>query len=245
MLMRRVTMWMVAACLLASAGATANAEERRQRNARAGHAVGRHWEGRLVGGVKLPHRGTGYLVPETWARRGLLYGTHETIAFVQRVAKRVQKLAPGATLYVADLSPPRGGPSAWHKSHQNGLDVDLHFFAIDDQGRPAPPPSEMIRFGADGRARTGDRSLRFDTRRNWALVKGLLTDPDVQVKRIYIHRAHRKRLLDYARKQKEPRELIERAAAVMEQPRRAGPHDDHMHVRLACSERDRAKGCEN
>src|SRR5689334_6206585 len=72
---------------------------------------------RLRGGIELPPRGDGYLVPVTWRLRGLSFGVPRLVALIQRAAARVHVRIPGATLYVADLSGPLGGPSTWHHSH--------------------------------------------------------------------------------------------------------------------------------
>lgn len=209
-----------------------------------GRATGWHWRGALDDGVKLPRRGEGWLIPSTWAKRGLSYGTLEAIAFIQRVGKRVRTAISGTTLYVADLSPQGGGPSSWHRSHQNGLDIDLLFFALDAQGRPAPAPASMVRFGRDGWSRGVKAKLQYDTRRNWALVKAIVQDGGVPVRKIFVASHLKKRLLEHARKQKEPQKIIDRAAALLHQPGGAAPHDDHFHVRLGCSTADRRNGCQ-
>jgi len=49
--------------------------------------------------------------------------------------------------------------------------------------------------------------------------------------------------LNCAASSAEPREVIERAAAVMMQPPNAEPHDDHFHVRIACVESQRGSVC--
>lgn len=205
---------------------------------------GSHNDGRLEDGVRLAVVGDGYRMPRTWAARGLHYGTEELVALIVRAARRVALEWPGSTLWVGDLSPARGGPSAWHRSHQNGRDVDLLFFALDDRGRPAPPPVEMIRFGPDGVSRPGITPRRyFDVARNWALVKALLEDPEVQVQYLFIYAPLERRLLDYARAQGEPIDLLQRAEAILHQPSDSAPHDDHLHVRIYCPPSDRVFGC--
>src|SRR5262245_58102888 len=60
--------------------------------------------GRLVNPAELPEHGDGYQVPPTWASRGLSYGTDELVGLIVRAARRVQRDAPGSTLFVGDLS---------------------------------------------------------------------------------------------------------------------------------------------
>jgi penicillin-insensitive murein endopeptidase len=187
--------------------------------------------------VELQGRGDHWHIPTTWAKRGLNYGTASMVGLIQRAAQRVAKARPGAILYVGDISRRKGGASEWHKSHRCGCDADLLFFAVDDRGKPIPPPREMIRFDARGVGRVDGRTVHFDTARNWALVKALLQDK-VRVERLFIHAALRRRLLAYAKRRKEDAALIARASDRMLQPTAAGPHDDHLHVRITPSAKD-------
>jgi penicillin-insensitive murein endopeptidase len=129
--------------------------------------------GALLNAVELPVRGEGYAIPANWAQRGLNYGTEELVGAIVRAARRVRLEDPGSTLFVGDLSPRRGGASAWHRSHQSGRDADLHFFALDPEGKPAATPSSMVRFDDLG----ASPGRRFDVARNWLLVRALLEDP--------------------------------------------------------------------
>ncbi len=51
------------------------------------------------------------------------------------------------------------------------------------------------------------------------------------------------RLLRYAAQHEPDPALIVRATVVLHQPSKGNSHDDHFHVRLACSARQRALGC--
>ncbi|MBL9103547.1 MAG: penicillin-insensitive murein endopeptidase [Myxococcales bacterium] len=185
--------------------------------------------------VELAEAGDGWAIPATWARRGLNYGTASMIGLIHRTAKRVAKAKPGSTLYVADISREKGGPSKWHKSHACGCDVDLLFFAVDADGRPITAPTDMIVFNARGVGTYRGKPVQFDTARNWTLVKSLLQDR-VRVERLFIHDALKRRLIGYAKRRKESPALVARAAASMMQPTAAGPHDDHLHVRIAAGQ---------
>lgn len=193
--------------------------------------------------IELAETGDGWQIPTTWARRGLNYGTPGMIGLIQRTAKRVAKAKPGATLYVADISRRKGGPSKWHKSHACGCDVDLLFFAVGADGRSIAAPTDMIVFNARGVGTYRGKSVQFDTARNWALVKALLQDR-VRVDRLFIHESLKRRLLSYARKRKESPALLASADARMIQPGDAGPHDDHLHVRIAPGQTDPRLGPE-
>jgi penicillin-insensitive murein endopeptidase len=198
--------------------------------------------GVLERGLRLPKKGDGYLIPALWQKRGNNFGTEELVGVIVRAARRVSFEHPGAVLYVADLSPERGGRTQWHKSHQNGRDVDLLFFARTGDGSDAPLPSGMTRFGADGKA-LGGKDLVLDLERNWALVRALLEDPAVDVQYIFVYSPIRQLLIDHARAAGEDKALVDRAEAIMTQPAEALPHDDHFHVRIYCPRNDVALGC--
>jgi penicillin-insensitive murein endopeptidase len=205
--------------------------------------------GRLKNGVRLVRKGDGYLIPDTWAKRGLNWGTEELVGLLVRASRRVDHETPGSTLYVADLSPRLGGPSAWHRSHQSGRDADLHFFAVDQEGNPAAPPESMVQFGDDGMTPAFDAAgnpiprLVFDVPRNWSLVRALLEDPVVDVQYLFIYEPLEQLLVAHAREIGEPEELIGRAQALLHQPGDSLPHDDHLHVRIYCPPTDRGLGC--
>ncbi len=201
--------------------------------------------GHLHDGVRLPRVGDGYLIPPVWQHRGNNWGTDELVAIVVRAARRIHAESPEGTLYVGDLSPQQGGASQWHRSHQTGRDVDLIFYALDEQGQPARPPGNMYRYGEDGwTLRIGKAPrLQFDVARNWLLVRALLEDPVVDVQHLFISAPLRQLLLDHAERAGEPKELVERARLVMQQPVDALPHDDHLHLRIFCPVSDRALGC--
>lgn len=204
------------------------------------------FDGILKNGIRIPSRGDGYWVPRRWDRRDNQYGTEELVTMIVRVARRIQARSPGPLLGVADLSPPGGGPSPWHRSHQTGRDVDLLFFNVDRKGRPVRSKA-MIPFDENGRSREPvgkyKERLYFDLDRNWLLIKELLMEPTVDIQYLYIYTPLEHLLLDHARSIGESRTLIARADALMEQPENSGLHDDHLHVRLYCPQSDRAFGC--
>ena len=174
---------------------------------------------------------------------------------VQRAARRVRREYPGALLGIADLSQRGGGSSVLHHSHQNGRDADLIFYAVDEKGRPVAPASSMPKYSAyDLRARDpgpqehgvvyGPFSPRsFDVARNWALVRALLSDADVEIQFLFINNRLKERLLQHAETIGEEASLVERARELLHQPGDSLPHDDHLHVRVFCAVDDRAYGC--
>jgi penicillin-insensitive murein endopeptidase len=212
--------------------------------------------GKLMSPARLPVRGDGYWMPPRWAERGLHYGTDELVALLVHLGRDLDRERPGMRVGVADLSPLRGGPSAWHHSHQTGRDVDLLFFATDVSGAPVELTSMPV-FDASGMASVPSgvadnpktpldesvRSLRFDAGRTWLLVRALIENPVAPVQYVFISEALKQLLLDHARLTGEPEALIQKAGFLLHQPGDALPHDDHMHVRIFCAASDRVHGC--
>jgi penicillin-insensitive murein endopeptidase len=210
--------------------------------------------GALYGAVLLPRAGAGYVTPEPWWSRGRRYGTAELVGLIMRAAATVEQRHPGGLLGVADLSDENGGVIAGHRSHQSGRDVDLVFYALDPAGSPFPPDQHMAYYGRSGagqyaRAPSFEREIAeryFDLQRNWALVRALLTDAESEVEHIFVSSRVRRWLLDYARQIGEPEDLVMRAARVLRKPKGVDGHNDHLHVRVRCSQDDEARGdCRN
>jgi penicillin-insensitive murein endopeptidase len=74
-------------------------------------------------------------------------------------------------------------------------------------------------------------------------VRSLLTDREIEVQYVFINGALAELLLSAARADGEDPALLARAAVLLRQPAGVDPHDDHMHVRVACAVGDRALGC--
>ncbi len=210
--------------------------------------------GALYGGVLLPRVGVGYVTPEPWWSRGRRYGTAKLVGLLVRAAATVEQHHPGGLLGVADLSAETGGVIAGHRSHQSGRDVDLVFYALDPAGQPFPPDQHMAYYAHSGvgqhaRAPSFSREIAeryFDLARNWALVRAMLTDPESEVEHIFVSSRVRRWMLDYAQQIGEPEDLVMRAARVLRKPKGVDGHNDHMHVRVRCSQDDEARGdCRN
>lgn len=216
-------------------------------------SYGRSTRGLLLRGKELPLAGRGYLVPPLWVNRDTRFGVDELVDAVVRAAARVDEKLPGGTLGVGDLSGRRGGRATHHRSHENGRDADLIFYALDaETGQPLPPaPDAMPRYGRHLQSRPPRETpgapispRRFDLARNWELVAALLDDPSIDVEYLFLSEPLRDKLLEHAAKAGEHEEVIARARAALRAPRGGIlPHDDHLHVRLRCSASDRALGC--
>jgi len=207
-------------------------------------------KGALAEAVELPVEGDGYVVAEPWRSRDMHYGTDELIGLIQRVARAVGDANGGGVLGVADMSREQGGPAPGHQSHQSGRDVDLLYYALDLDGAPMRPDEFMPYYTRKGLAyyarspvwtrRIPERT--FDVARNWALVKALVTDPEVTVERIFVSPRIERWMIRYARETGEDEEIVHRAQRLLHRPSDSDPHNDHMHVRISCSEDDFVEG---
>jgi penicillin-insensitive murein DD-endopeptidase len=99
------------------------------------HPVGTFYAGSLDKGVNLADRGSGYIHlrggdpvdSDDW-------GSLELVACIETVGREWE--ATGRRIGVNDLSRRPGGKFRPHRSHQNGLDVDLRYVRKDGQDAP-------------------------------------------------------------------------------------------------------------
>jgi len=115
------------------------------------------WEGRLVGGVKLPAGGEHFFTwdavlgrsPNRGWRR---YGNERLVRTLLRLVHQYAAAHPQAPrVGIGDLSRPNGGEfgrrfgAPGHASHQNGLDVDVYYPRRDGRERPPRRPRQIDR----------------------------------------------------------------------------------------------------
>jgi len=204
---------------------------------------GKPSNGWLSRGARLADRGPGYEVLRTDREGGQHWGASRLVAMVQRLGRALAPRSGGVAIRVGDLSAQRGGQIPRHRSHRNGRDVDLLFFARDEATDVALPAPDFVRYDRELRSLLRRIPLRFDVARNWDLVEALVRDHQAGVARIFVAEWLRVALLDHARERGKDPWVIERAARLMLQPGDSLPHDDHFHVRLACTVNERALGC--
>ena len=211
-----------------------------------GHSVsvGTVTDGRIVNSVPLTYPGRTYGVLPRQYQRELGYGSRELISSLVAASEYVDRVHPGSILWFGNIGRRRGGDIPWSVSHNAGRDADLAFYTTDPDGNLVQPP-DLLHYGANGRTREYGGYYRFDTARNWTLVKALVVSPHAQIQYLFISNPLRDRLLEHARARGEPATIVARAARLMQQPGRDIPHDDHLHVRVYCSAFDRTGGCEN
>jgi penicillin-insensitive murein DD-endopeptidase len=195
-----------------------------------------------TGAVELPERGRGF---ERYRPKGKNHwGRPHLVSALTRIAGEIDAELPGSTLVIGDLGAKRGGQIPGHASHRSGRDVDLLFYALTPAGAPVPSPG-FIRYEADGIAVAPDSGdyFRIDVPRVWLLVKKLLQDPEIGVQFLFVSRPLEALITDYARARGEPLDLVYHAQTVMLQPGDSLPHDDHLHLRIACTPAELQVGC--
>jgi penicillin-insensitive murein endopeptidase len=204
-------------------------------------SMGKPSGGYLVAGRRLPDQGEGYTTRDIWRTRGVRYGTDELIDLITAVGRQLAR-SPGEKLVVADLSTHNGGEARrWHRSHQSGRDVDLVYFMRDAQGKSMEADAMRV-FDESGLARDGS-GITIDIPRTWELVRSLITSREAIVQWVFMFQPIANKLLEHAIAKGEPDMIIARAKLVMKQPGDSARHDDHIHVRVYCSDRDRGYGC--
>ncbi|HVY46340.1 MAG TPA: penicillin-insensitive murein endopeptidase [Minicystis sp.] len=204
-------------------------------------SVGVPHHGVITNAARLPNKGTGFARLKSNDAR---WGNPRLVALVEAAAAEVARERPGgAPLMIGDLSPRWGGASSGHHSHRTGRDADLLIFVTTLDGRPVRSPG-FLRFGPDGLAETDDHHyVRIDLEREWALVKALVTSREASVQWLFFAHWLEALVIEYARARGEDPELLWHAESVLLQPGDSAAHDDHLHLRIACSPDEAVAGC--
>lgn len=195
-----------------------------------------------MNGQVLPRKGSGYRLMQKTQDRKARFGVLELVLLIKDAAHKVQRSHRGSVLLVADLSTRKGGEIDHHGSHQNGRDVDFTFYMRDASGSMAVPP-DFVPFDANGYSVDPPMKYRFDTERNWDLVRALLESSKATVQWIFVADHLKKLMLDHAEKVGAPASVRGKARQVLRQPGKKA-HWDHFHVRIYCPGDDKPR-CED
>lgn len=178
-------------------------------------SVGRPSGGRLLNAVQLPDD------PKLYERVDPAHewATQETIDYLRHAIERVHEQFPDTPpLHVGHISAQHGGPLSPHRSHQSGRDVDISYFY-----------SKGARW-----YRRGTRD-NLDLARNWAFVKALVTETDVDL--IIIDHSIQRLLREHALSIGEDADWVEGIFSGRRRGRRglvvhAKGHATHIHIRF-------------
>jgi penicillin-insensitive murein endopeptidase len=204
-------------------------------------SLGTTGSGRLLDGARLPEKGPGYAVFPGFRQRKTNFATSELVDLVQRATRRVGERFPGSRIGIGNCGFEAGGKIPWSVSHQAGRDCDLGMYATDARGR-AVEMVDFVTYDRDGAANGG--RYRFDLPRNLELMVALVTD-EVPVQYVFVAEWLKTKLLEEARRQGLPADLLTRLGEVLHQPSDSNPHANHFHLRIFCSVEDRLQGCRN
>jgi penicillin-insensitive murein endopeptidase len=182
-------------------------------------AIGGAANGCVGGAVALPAQGPGYV--SIRRERNRYYGHPELVRLIKELGAAFGART-GELMMVGDLSQPRGGlMSSSHRSHQNGLDVDIWF-------RLAPSAESAVRDNPDGSdppSMVAPDGLRVSSA--WGPNQRFLlktTAEDRRVDRIFVNPAIKQA-------------LCESETGNRSWLRKVRPwwgHDAHFHVRIKC-----------
>ncbi len=207
-------------------------------DASASVSVGDTTHGWLVNAKRL-REGEACAILPVQRERDLAYGTGALVGAIERAASEL--FAHTKTrLWVGNIGRRGGGDIAWSVSHNSGRDADIAFAYLDAKGRPVDPP-DLVPLGPSGFSKA--RDLQLDLARTWMIVKSFISDPSIEVQYLFLSEPLKKKLLFHARKTREPAALVAKADQIVKQPAGALAHDDHLHLRIYCGERDAEGGC--
>jgi penicillin-insensitive murein endopeptidase len=205
--------------------------------------VGVPHQGVQTDSVELPVAGVGF---ERYRKKGANHwATPRLVSAVSRAAADVYHQFPGGQpLVIGDFSARYGGKIPGHNSHRTGRDVDLLYYVSSPRGVPVRSPG-FVALDSDGLGKVSEEGgfVQLDVPRNWALVKSLLENPEIGVQFMFASHKVETLLIDYALARQEPMDLVYRAQTVLLEPRDSTPHDDHIHLRIACAPDEGVTGC--
>ena len=187
--------------------------------------VGTSEWGRLINAVALPLESPAHLkisrVRQRW------WGTRTLVDFILGVAEALQtESSPPQRLIVGDLSGRRGGDISLHRSHENGLDVDLGYPTLSGAEQDADGDHSFLHAMVD--RLSGRISTDFNLEASWALVRAAVRSHLVQ--RIFLAPEIKRLFCQHATERGE----LETEAETLWRLTPLRNHHDHLHVRLYC-----------
>lgn len=205
-------------------------------------SIGFPHSGVQTGSIELPVTGPGFARFRPVER--VYWGQPRLVNAITTTARDVAKrYGGGPPIVLGDISARGGGRIPRHNSHRTGRDIDILWNLMTPEGVPVRAPG-FIRVGPDGLAIEpgSGRYYRLDVERQWQVVRALL-ESEALVQWLFCATWIEAMLIEYARALGEPEELIWRAQTVLLQPADSLPHDDHLHLRVACSPEQAVTGC--
>lgn len=205
-------------------------------------SIGTTKDGFIVGCRSMPVVGAHHRILDVQAERGTACGTDEVVAALLKAAREVAHKAKGGVLTLGNLGMVGGGDIPWSISHNSGRDADIGLYLLGPDGEQVIP-GDFVAVDRRGRGEWQGTPVRLDTPRTWKMIRSLLTNRGIEIQWLFVADHVKDRLLDHARKRREPARIQKKAAQAMAQPGWKNPHDDHIHLRAYCSRDDLLEGC--
>jgi penicillin-insensitive murein DD-endopeptidase len=218
----KLGLWIAGIVVLTAAGAGHATPWARVAEPSAGppQVIGGVSNGCIGGADALPETGPGYVSIRRYRNR--YYGHPDLMRFIGDMG-RAQQARGDRLIVIGDLSQPRGGrmPSS-HRSHQNGLDVDIWFTLADSSAAARglmddkSDPQSMVQPGGRSVSAAWGPGQR-------GLIESAARHPDVE--RIFVNAAIKQDLCRNS--DSGDRDWLRKI-------RPWWGHDAHFHVRLRC-----------
>jgi penicillin-insensitive murein endopeptidase len=190
--------------------------------------IGSYAAGCVQGAVPLPPEGQGFQVMRRSRRR--FFGHPLLVQYLQELGISMARQKSGVLL-VGDLGQPRGGPMpSGHRSHQNGLDVDIWFWIPRDGGVLTEAGRETLGAPTMLTANRGALDAQQWSLRQVDVLRQATAHSAVA--RVFVNPVIKKGLCSQFP-----------GAPWLRKLRPWWGHDDHLHVRLHCPPGEEA--CEN
>lgn len=190
-------------------------------------AVDFYTNGSLINASEFPAEGEGFLKIFRPRLRG--FATDDLIDVVTQAATLVDREFPGRSrLQIADSSAEFGGAISRHASHQNGLDVDVACYVMNDLERNPNDPGD--KGFNETFVKAGKLSSNFDVARNWALAKALVASG--KINRIFTDEVLKRALCEFSAQDSSL--TAEERTETLRRLRHYPNHKGHFHIRLKC-----------
>ncbi len=159
-------------------------------------------------------------------QRNKFYATDELLQNITDLSLYIEQFMPQALpLQLGDIAGKHGGKAYRHRSHQNGLDVDIVYLGKKTKIQPTHAKEWQERFTKGKKV-----SPNFDSKANWQVFTWLVQN--TKVNRIFVDQAIKSNLCRYTSNNPE----IDKAerVKVLRRLRPARHHKTHFHLRLTC-----------
>lgn len=156
------------------------------------------------------------------------YGSYELVEFVPFIGQFAREISPNYILRISDLSQKGGGKlqNSNHKSHQNGLDVDIALIL-------KTPEKGFVDVVDEASGKLADQFL---IKENFEFLMRVTNNQKTRVSWIFTDQKIKNSMCSYAKKNnllksKSRDQVIYMLSRLRHEPN----HDDHYHIRIACT----------